>query len=44
VDIGVGREGGSGVPSTTVVVFITDVVGVGERALLISDVVHGGHG
>jgi hypothetical protein len=42
VNIGVGRESGSGISSSTVVMFITDVVGVVDGTLLVGDVAHGG--
>lgn len=42
VDIGVSGEGGGGISTATVVVLVTDVSRVVDRALLVSDVAHGG--
>jgi len=40
VNIGVGRKSGSTVSSTTMVMFVADVVGVIDRAFLVGDVAH----
>ena len=44
MNIGVGRKSRSSVSSTTVVMFVTDVVRVIDRAFLVGDVAHCGEG